>query len=162
MSYWAVAFPFMMYLASWGTCSNFPQAKLTAALIVSDYDAATGIVFIFAKLTVPWGRDAYYSIALSLNVLLTPMLITRLVLHSKNIRRAIGDQDGASGLYKGVVIMLVESGVLYAASFVIVAGPYWAHGPDYFQYVTPNILARVQVRTAFPLPSVTSDAIIQQ
>ena len=27
MSYWAVALPFMMYLASWGTCLSSPQAK---------------------------------------------------------------------------------------------------------------------------------------
>ena len=81
------------------------------------------------------------------------MLITRLVLHRKNIRRAMGDQDGASGLYKEVVTMLIESGVLCAASFAMVAGPYWSNAnPNPVQCVTIQILPRVQVRAAFPLP----------
>ena len=25
MNYWVVAFPFIMYLATWGTCSSSPQ-----------------------------------------------------------------------------------------------------------------------------------------
>ena len=100
---------------------------------------------------VPW--DAYYSIVLSLNALLTLMLITRLVLHSKNIQRAMGDQDGVCRSYKGVVTMLVESGVLYAASFVMAAGPYWAGRSRGIpaQFVTLPILPEVQVRTVFPL-----------
>ena len=97
---------------------------------------------------VRWG-DAYYSIALSLNVLLTLMLITRLVLHSKNIRSVMGTQDGASGLYKTIITMLVESGALYAASFVSLVGP-WA-SQSIIKYTTFQIFPAIQVRTIFPL-----------
>ena len=97
---------------------------------------------------VRWG-DAYYSIALSLNVLLTLMLITRLVLHSKNIRSVMGTQDGASGLYKTIITMLVESGALYAASFVLLVGS-WA-GQSLVELVTFQIIPEIQVRAIFPL-----------
>ena len=156
MNYWAVAIPFVIYLASWGMCSNSPQPK--PALTVSDYDTATGIISIYVgalPVSPPvlpylrWG-DAYYSIAVSLNVLLTLMLISRLVLHSKNIRRAMGYQDGASGLYKQIITMLVESGALYAASFVLLVGP-WASG-SVVQYITFQITPEIQVRTIFSLP----------
>ena len=155
MNYWAVAIPFVIYLASWGTCSNSPRPK--AALTVSDYDSATGIAAIYADalsysglITFPYWNNAYYSIALSLNALLTLMLITRLVLHSKNIRRAMGDQDGASGLYKAIITMLVESGALHAASFVLFVGP--SASGSIVQLATFPILPEIQVRTVFPLP----------
>ena len=81
------------------------------------------------------------------------MLITRLVLHSKNIRRAMGDQDGASGLYKQIITILVESGALYATGCVLLLGS-WAvpNGPGVAALVAFQILPEVQVRTIFPLP----------
>ena len=152
MSYLAIAFPFMIYLASWGTCLIF--RKPTAVLIVGDYHAATGIVFIYAQALefnsqTYWG-DVYYSIALSLNVLLTLMIITRLFLHRKNIRRALGDQGGAGRLYEEIITMFVESGALFAASFALLFGP-WATGSILIPALVP-ILYEVQVRTALPLP----------
>jgi hypothetical protein len=98
---------------------------------------------------VRWG-DAYYSIALALNVLLTLMLITRLALHSKNIRSVMGTQDGASGLYKTIITMLVESGALYAASFVLLVGS-WA-GQSLIELVTFQIVPETQVRVCFSTP----------
>ena len=119
---------------------------------------ATGIAFIYANtqqtgpdmtLNQNWG-DVYYSIALSLNVLLTLMIITRLFLHRKNIRRALGDQGGASRLYEEIITMFVESGALFAASFALLFGP-WATGSILIPALVP-ILYEVQVRTALPLP----------
>ena len=78
------------------------------------------------------------------------MLVTRLVLHSKNIRRAMGGQDGASGLYKQIITMPVDSGSLYAASFVLLVGP-WAGGSD-VELITAQALPEIQVRTVFRLP----------
>jgi hypothetical protein len=100
--------------------------------------------------TLHWG-DTYYLIALSLNALLTLMVVMRLVLHGKKIRRAMGDQDGATELYKKIAIILVESGALYAASFVMVAGS-WASRNLRAQSITSEILLQVQVRTGFSLP----------
>lgn len=92
-------------------------------------------------------EEAYYSIALTLNVLLTLMLITRLVLHSKGIRTAMGAQD-EGGLYN--VIMLIESDTIYAASFVLVVGPRASKSAP-VQVVTSQIFPEVQVRIVFPL-----------
>ena len=139
--------------------------------MVSDYDTATGIISIYvgalpvSPRVLPylrWG-DAYYSTAVSLNVLLTLMLITRLVLHSKNIQRAMGYQDGASGLYKQIITMLVESGALYTASLVLLVGSLAApNGPTVVENITFQILPEVQVRSVFPLPGAASDALIQR
>ena len=126
--------------------------KPTAALTISDYGAATGILLLYsgeAYYGQYWG-DAYYSIALSLNALLTLMLITRLVLHSKNIRCVMGDQGGASGLYKAIITMLVESGALYAASFALLVGS-CASQSEVLQLIIPQITPGTQVRTVFTL-----------
>ena len=123
--------------------------KPTAALTISDYGAATGILLLYNGEAQYWG-DTYYSIALSLNALLTLMLITRLVLHSKNIRCVMGDQDGASGLYKAIITMLVESGALYAASFALLVGS-CASQSEVLQLIIPQITPGTQVRTVFTL-----------
>ena len=85
-----------------------------------------------------------FAINLSLNALLTLMIITRLILHSRNIRKAVGTTAGVTGLYKAIVTMLVESSALYAASLVLTAGP-WVAG-SYLQDIFTPILAEVQVR----------------
>ena len=82
------------------------------------------------------------------------MIITRLVLHNKNIRSALGAQDGISGLYKTIIAMLVESCALYAVSFLLLVGP-WA-SQSIVQLITFQALPEVQVRTVFLLPRPTS------
>ena len=77
------------------------------------------------------------------------MIVTRLALHTKNVRNAIGALDGVSGLYNTIIAMLVESGVLYAFSFVLLVGP-WA-SRSIVQYITLQILPEIQVRTVFQL-----------
>ena len=78
------------------------------------------------------------------------MIITRLFLHRKNIRRALGDQGGAGGLYKEIITMFIESGALYAASIVLYFGP-WSSGSVAVPALV-GILYEVQVRTVLPLP----------
>ena len=85
----------------------------------------------------------YVTMTLSLNALLTLMIITRLILHSRNVRKAVGTTAGVTGLYKAIVTMLVESSALYAASLVLTAGP-WVAG-SYLQDIFTPILAEVQV-----------------
>ena len=62
----------------------------------------------------------YLSISVSLNVLLTLMIVIRLVLHGRNIRAATGSQVGISGLYKAISTMLIESCALFAMSSLVV------------------------------------------
>ena len=68
---------------------------------------------------VPFNVDVpYLSISLSLNVLLTLMIIVRLVLHTRQIQIAMGVTAGVGRLYTAIVTVLVESCALYAATFL--------------------------------------------
>jgi len=90
---------------------------------------------------------SYFSISLSLNVLLTLMIVTRLVLHSRNIRTVMGASSGLTGLYKTVVTMLIESSAIYAASSLLFLG-FWG-SRSYVADVFSLIQAETQVRTFF-------------
>jgi hypothetical protein len=133
-----------------------PAAVLSANVV----NVAMGIVFIY-QTSQPdssiWNSVAinfglpYFSISVALNILLTIMIVTRLVLHSRNIRAAVGAPPGISGLYKAIVTMLVESSALYAVNSLLFIGPWGAksHAADIFL----PILAETQVRAFTQLRS---------
>ena len=92
-------------------------------------------------------RILYFSISVSLNVLLTLMIVVRLVLHARNIRAVMGSPGGIGGLYKTIITMLVESCALYAASSLLFVGQSRSAIANTFF----PILAETQV-CAFPRP----------
>jgi hypothetical protein len=120
-------------------------------------DTAMGIMLIYETMQPAYITDqdptgnnvtiSYYSISVSLNVLLTLMIVIRLVLHSRNIRNGTGATAGASGVYKAVVTTLVESSALYTAAFLLFIGPWAAN--SYLALVFSPILGGIQVRTVF-------------
>lgn len=89
----------------------------------------------------------YYMISFSLNVILTLMIITRLVLHTRNIRNALGTSGGALGLHKAIITMLVESAALYAVTFLLFIGTWGPSNPA--QFIFLPALAEVQVCIIF-------------
>ena len=91
----------------------------------------------------------YFSISISLNILLTLLIVSRLILHSRNVRKAVGAQGGAGGIYDAIVTMLIESSALYAVSSVLFIGPWGAD--SWVASIFFPILAQNQVR-ASPLP----------
>jgi hypothetical protein len=99
-----------------------PQSKTTLPANVTD--TVTGIGSIYEN-TRPFGAPLiqffvpFYSLSLALNILLTLMIVTRLILHSRNTRKLTGGLAGTNGLYKAVVTMLVESCALYAVTYTI-------------------------------------------
>ena len=95
--------------------------------------------------TSPWAGIPYYTISLSLNVILTLMIITRLILQARDTRTALGI-TGIGGLCKAVVTMLVESCALYAVSSLLVIGPWGANNP--ITNVFLPILNQTQVRAS--------------
>jgi hypothetical protein len=101
---------------------------------------------IWDSVAVSFGLP-YFSISLSLNVLLTLMIIIRLVLQSGNIRTAMKAPSGATRLYKGVVTTLIESSAIYAVSSLLFVGP-WGSGSHVADIFLP-ILAQTQVRAFF-------------
>ena len=102
---------------------------------------------ILSPVLVEFGLS-YLSISLSLNILLTFMIVIRLVLHSRNIRTTMGAPSGVAGLYKAIVVMLIESSAIYAASSLLYLGPL-SSGNNIAHMFLP-ILAEIQVRAFFP------------
>ena len=60
----------------------------------------------------------HYSISLSLNIILTLMIVVRLVLHARDTRTAMG-KTGLGGLYKAIVTILAESCALFAVNSLL-------------------------------------------
>jgi len=94
----------------------------------------------------------YLSISVSLNVLLTIMIVIRLILHSRNILATRG-AAGRIGLYRAIITMLIESSALYAVNSLLLIGLLGAgnHAADTFL----PILAETQVRAFLKLGSWT-------
>ena len=85
----------------------------------------------------------FFSISFSLNILLTLMIVARLILHNRNLREAFGPSNGATGLYKAIGTMLVESCALFAVNSVLFIGPWSAGSPA--QFIFFPVLAGTQV-----------------
>ena len=115
---------------------------------------ATGILFIYQTTRADSAIEAldaavhfgapYFSIGFALNILLTLMIITRLVLHRKNIRNIMGTTASTAGLYKTAITIIVESYALFAVSFLMYIGPWATKSP--LQYIFLQILVQTQVR----------------
>ena len=88
----------------------------------------------------------YFSISVSLNVLLTLMIIIRLVLHNRSARAVMGGTE-SGGMYKAIVTMLIESCALYAVNSLLFIGLWGAQ--NYAESIFLPILAETQVRV-FP------------
>lgn len=139
-----------MYLGSVGVYLGPLRPAVTPEANVDDI--ATGILYLH-----PAGPDGtisdllsgllYFSISVSLNTLLTLMIVVQLVLHGRNVRAATGSPAGISGLYKTIATMLIESSALFAVTSLLYIATAGANSPinDLFS----PILAEVQVR-AFP------------
>ena len=133
-----------------GVFCDFPANSVNTAL---------GIVFIYQTSQPGSIKDSlaantgipYNSLSLALNVLLTLMIVTRLVWHGRNLRNALGYSDRATGLYKAVTTMLVESSALFTVNSLLFIVP-WGAGSWVADIFLP-ILAETQVRTVYILPT---------
>ena len=116
-----------MYLACIGTYQVLRDQ--TAGLPANAADTAIGIVIICRDvlpdvlLRNPVNLvnyiTSYSSVCLALNILLTFMIVVRLVLHNRDIQRAMGVPAATNGLYKAIVTMLIESCALYAVALLL-------------------------------------------
>jgi len=128
--------------------------NLVVALWGDIVDAVMGIMTSIHQASGPngsaWGsalynpRIASLSISVSLNILLTIMIVTRLILHSKNIRSTMGSPAGVCTLYKTITTVLVESSTLYSMSSLLVVGQSSAGLADTFL----STLSEIQVRAS--------------
>ena len=100
------------------------------------------VIYVVEHLAIP-----YYTIVLSLNVLLTLMIVIRLALHSKNIRDAMGPLSRPDKLYKTIIAILIESSALYAINFIAFFGQWW--GKESVGAAIFPLLSQAQVRAVF-------------
>lgn len=127
--------------------ANDPGTAMGIALI---YQISQTISIDSNSVTIADFGTPYYSISLSLNVLLTLMIVTRLVVYHRNVRNAMGAPAKARGLYNTAITILIESCALYAVSYILFIGP-WAIGSPVANIFFP-ILAETQVRAVLSFP----------
>lgn len=143
-----------MYLASFGTYSSPPWVRMALSADVTD--TAMGVILVYYEILQRFTNHSsniifgtpYFTISLSLTVILTIMIVIRLTLYNRRIRRAIGAKTTTSGVYTTVIAMLVESYALYAVNFLLFIGA-WGAGNDVANLFSP-ILIQTQVRTLPP------------
>ena len=110
-----------------------------------------GIVLIRQNTEVTgsmWSAVPYLSISLSLDTLLTLLIVTRLIVYTKNIRTTTGG-TGIGGLCKAIITMLIESCALYAVSSWLVIGPWGAgsNAANIFFFVLTQTQVRIFPRS---------------
>ena len=147
MNYWAIAFPSLAYLASIGTCLSL----LTMTLLANATKTVTGILRTYHNARGDGLSGiydtTYLAICVSLNVLLSLMIIVRLALHSRNIRKAIGTSSGLGSLYTAVITMLVESSALNAVGYLLCIVT--ASADSFVAFIFSPPLGEIQVISLF-------------
>ena len=120
--------------------------KLVVRLRANVYNIAISIMLTYNETkTAQIGDDilSYLSISISLNVLLTLMIVIRLILYTRNTRNAMGI-SGIGGMCNAISTMLIESCTLYAVSGLLVIIPLAVE--NYIMAFFLPILAETQVR----------------
>ena len=113
--------------------------------------------FVYTTSGLPKFGVPYLSISVSLNVLLTSMIVIRLILHGRRIHAAAGSTVGIGLLYRAIATMLIESCAVFTVNSLLVVGALASaetttnHGEAYSigGYVMDiffPILAEIQVR----------------
>jgi len=157
MNRWVIAFPCLVYLASLAIGIEFNYRDSRSAGI--------GWVFTdFINFGIP-----YYSISFALNVLLTPMIVGRLILHSRRIRKVMNAPVKVNGLYKTIVTSLIESCAIYSVTFLLFIGSWAAKSPAVglflpilvqVQAIAPFlIITRIANRSASNVTIISGDAV---
>jgi hypothetical protein len=116
-------------------------------------DTAVGITYIYQLLQPgSFSGDfglSYYSISVSVNILLNFMIVVRLIRHVKTSRDVIGGRYGKMELYKLVVTVVIESCALYSVTFLLFIRS-WA-APSVIRFIPYQILFQIQARAVFTL-----------
>ena len=167
MSHWAVAFSCLLYLATVGTCSS-PQGR--GGMLTNTIGVVLGIITVYVEsgkgiLTASEINinTSYLSICLLLNVVLALMIVTRLMVHVRNARKATGTSDESGGLHittAAVITMLIESYAIYAATLLLYIVPSAANSSVVGLF--SGLISTVQVCaiSAFPYRFLPQDVIV--
>ena len=132
----------------------------TGTQLVNFTGTGTGITNIYFGSTVnsianapiiKYTASPYFAICLALNILLTLMIITKLILHRRSLQHAIGASNAITKVYTTIVIMLVESYALYAIALLSYILTLFLGSAGV--YITARTLASAQVCTVFHFPN---------
>ncbi|EJD50116.1 hypothetical protein AURDEDRAFT_112270 [Auricularia subglabra TFB-10046 SS5] len=96
-------------------------AASTAMSMLTVYQIAQPNTPLFSSTTLPMILP-YFSLSISLNLILTLMIVTKLLLARRSIHRAVGEEHGRA--YVGVAAMVVESAALYSVSSIVFIATY--------------------------------------
>lgn len=130
---WVIAFPCLMYFAAIAMGITYIYETSLPGFIDSDVYNDTFMSFS--------------TISLSLNVILMLMIVARLILHRRNIKKAVGSLTGTSGIYMSIIAMLVESYAIYDVTFLLYIGT--SSGSSYAATVFAILLGETQVIAPF-------------
>ena len=154
MNHWFMAFPYLIYLASVGTCSSPPQAD--GDMLTNTTDVGLGIASICQVSGIGYYTvaainvtTAYYSICLLLNILLTLMIVIRLMVHIRSLGKAAvisGGSDQPHTAAATVITMLTESYALYAAVLLSYVVSWGTH--SLVLVLFSGAIGAIQVRSA--------------
>ncbi|KAJ6450728.1 hypothetical protein C8R47DRAFT_1230155 [Mycena vitilis] len=111
MNFAVIFVPALMYLGSiaMGVMVLFQSSRPNANL--------------WTKTSVNFGIP-YFALSAALNVLITVLITTRLLLYRRSLRDALGDEEAMSVPFATVASMLVESSLLYAVTSTLFLVPY--------------------------------------
>ncbi|KAF8487757.1 hypothetical protein JB92DRAFT_2820741 [Gautieria morchelliformis] len=84
----------------------------------------------------------YYSMTISLNIVLTLLICGRLIYFSRLMRAAFGNEQGAAKLYSGIAAMLAESAAPYTLVGIMFLIPYAQQSP------TANVFGQLYAKFA--------------
>ncbi|THH32296.1 hypothetical protein EUX98_g1893 [Antrodiella citrinella] len=113
-NYWVIVLPGIVYCAT---------LALGILELVSAFRPGG---FFFSGKAVNFGTP-YYSISVSMNIIITLLICSRLFYMSREVRKAIGSQNAK--LYTGVAAILIESAAPYTAMGILFL-PFYARGDD--------------------------------
>jgi len=103
-NYLVVAFPVLMFLAS------------TALSIITVFQTAQPGASLWTKVTVNFALP-YWSLSISLNIIVTLLIAGRLLVVRKALREALGAEHAKK--YTSAIAMLIESAALYSITSIV-------------------------------------------
>ncbi|KAH8109253.1 hypothetical protein DFH11DRAFT_1843271 [Phellopilus nigrolimitatus] len=129
LRFYVVALPILMYLGS-----------ITMGIMVLFQSSRPG-ANLWSKVSVNFGVP-YFSLSMALNILVTLLIATRLLLYRRKLHRTLGPEQVAAVPYVTIAAMIVESSMLYAVFSLLFIGPYGANSQ--ISHIFLPILSQVQ------------------
>ncbi|KAL5492820.1 hypothetical protein ACEPAI_4268 [Sanghuangporus weigelae] len=125
-----LALPVLMYLGSiaMGVLLLFQTSQPSANL--------------WTKVSINFGIP-YFSLSMSLNVVVTILIATRLLLYRRKLLQELGPQQVSVIPYVSIAAMIVESSMFYAVFSLLFLGPYGAK--SHISNIFLPIVSQVQV-----------------